>query len=135
MNSKGAEDKICPVPAWLESQGLTEESLRAAVTGLGIEILGALCARAEPASARARLCSLVAQKFTSTMYTELCRYMESRHVQPDLKWPIVPACAKADEEKGGSIVFLGIDGEDEDFVDPAVEERDLEDGKCKMHFS
>uniref|UniRef100_A0A8C4QQC1 C2H2-type domain-containing protein n=1 Tax=Eptatretus burgeri TaxID=7764 RepID=A0A8C4QQC1_EPTBU len=128
MNSKGAEDKICPVPAWLESQGLREESLRAAVTGLGIEILGALCARAEPASARARLCSLVAQKFTSTMYTELCRYMESRHVQPDLKWPIVPSCAKADEETGGSIVILGIDGEDEDYVDPAVEERDLEDG-------
>uniref|UniRef100_UPI00358EC1B0 uncharacterized protein n=1 Tax=Myxine glutinosa TaxID=7769 RepID=UPI00358EC1B0 len=132
MESKGAEDKICPVPAWLEIQGLTEESLRATVTGLGIEILGALCARAEPASARVRLCSLVAQKFTFTMYTELCQYMESRHVQQDLKWPLVPAHGKAHgdeaDEDEESIIFLGMNEEDEDFVDHAVEGRDLDDG-------
>uniref|UniRef100_UPI00358E5145 uncharacterized protein C05D11.13-like isoform X2 n=1 Tax=Myxine glutinosa TaxID=7769 RepID=UPI00358E5145 len=41
-----------PIPGWLEIRSLTERSLRAAVTGLGIEILGALCARADPTSAR-----------------------------------------------------------------------------------
>ena len=65
------------LPAWLEMQGLTEESLRAAVTGLGVEIVGGLCARAEPNPVRVRLRALSARKFTCTMYAELCRYMES----------------------------------------------------------
>uniref|UniRef100_UPI00358E11DE uncharacterized protein n=1 Tax=Myxine glutinosa TaxID=7769 RepID=UPI00358E11DE len=63
--------------SWLEIQALSEESLRAVVTGLGIEIFGALCARAEPAPVRDRLCSLVTQKFNYPMYAELYHFMET----------------------------------------------------------
>uniref|UniRef100_UPI00358FAEBB zinc finger protein 664-like isoform X2 n=1 Tax=Myxine glutinosa TaxID=7769 RepID=UPI00358FAEBB len=76
MDSKRAQDDFCPTPAWLENRGLTKEALRAAVNELGIEILGALCACAEPAPMRARFCSLAARKFTYPMYAELCYFME-----------------------------------------------------------
>ena len=77
MDSRRARRGVGVVPAWLEIQGLSEDSLRATVTGLGIEILGGLCARAEPVTVRARFRTLSARTFTYTMYAELCRYMES----------------------------------------------------------
>uniref|UniRef100_UPI00358E704B THAP domain-containing protein 10-like n=1 Tax=Myxine glutinosa TaxID=7769 RepID=UPI00358E704B len=85
MDSTRAQNGVCPVPAWLEKRDLMVEVVRATVTGLGIEILGALCARAEPALARVRLCSLATQKFTFTMYAKLCRFMESCSAQQSSK--------------------------------------------------
>uniref|UniRef100_A0A8C4R873 C2H2-type domain-containing protein n=1 Tax=Eptatretus burgeri TaxID=7764 RepID=A0A8C4R873_EPTBU len=116
------------IPAWLEIQGLMEESLRAAVTGLGIEILGALCARAEPAAARIRLCSLVPQKFTSKMYAELCRFMETCHVGQMAEWPAVPRCLKDADETRGHAGIQPKNLEDECSVIPEEEAKHLENG-------
>uniref|UniRef100_UPI00358E30FE E3 SUMO-protein ligase ZBED1-like n=1 Tax=Myxine glutinosa TaxID=7769 RepID=UPI00358E30FE len=103
MESTSAGDSGIATPEWLESWGLTEESLRAVVTGLGIEIFGALCARAEPAPVRDRLCSLSTRGFTSTMYAELCRYMESCRAGRASPRTVVPGCANGTEELAGFV--------------------------------
>ena len=108
-----------------------EESLRAAVTGLGIEILGALCARAEPAAARVRLCSLVPQKFTSKMYAELCRFMETCHAGQMAEWPAVPGCLKDADETRGHAGVLPKNLEDEYSVIPEEEAKHLENGESR----
>uniref|UniRef100_A0A8C4QIQ4 C2H2-type domain-containing protein n=1 Tax=Eptatretus burgeri TaxID=7764 RepID=A0A8C4QIQ4_EPTBU len=101
MDSRRDRGGVGLVPAWLEIQGLSEESLRAAVTGLGIEILGALCARAEPPTVRVRLCCLAARKFTYTMYVELCRYMESCRAGRGSELTVVAGRGKPVEEPTG----------------------------------
>uniref|UniRef100_A0A8C4N752 Zinc finger BED domain-containing protein 1-like n=1 Tax=Eptatretus burgeri TaxID=7764 RepID=A0A8C4N752_EPTBU len=111
------------MPTWLESWGLTDESLRAAVTGLGVEILGALCARAEPAPVRLRLCSLSDRMFTSTMYAELCRYMESCRAGRGSERTVVPGHGE------GPAGILRIKIEDED--SSCRLEEDGEDGDQK----
>uniref|UniRef100_A0A8C4QFQ1 C2H2-type domain-containing protein n=1 Tax=Eptatretus burgeri TaxID=7764 RepID=A0A8C4QFQ1_EPTBU len=100
------------VPAWMEIQGLSEESLRAAVTGLGIEILGALCARAEPPTVRVRLCSLSARRFTYTMYVELCRYMESCRAGRGSERTVVPGRGKTAEGGPGGVVRIKVKEEE-----------------------
>uniref|UniRef100_UPI00358E978A uncharacterized protein isoform X3 n=1 Tax=Myxine glutinosa TaxID=7769 RepID=UPI00358E978A len=115
-----------PFPPWLEIQGLTEESLRAVVTELGIEIFGALCARAEPALVRDRLCSLSARKFTFTMYVELCRYMESCRVR---RGPGRTVAMETGGLTGGPHGVLRIRIEDQGLVDPEEKGRLPEDGK------
>uniref|UniRef100_A0A8C4NL44 C2H2-type domain-containing protein n=2 Tax=Eptatretus burgeri TaxID=7764 RepID=A0A8C4NL44_EPTBU len=121
---------VYPIPIWLESQGLTEESLRAAVTELGIEILGALCARAEPPPARVQLCSLAAQKFTSTMYAGLCRFMESCLLsQGPQQLESVTSIKETEGRARGPPGDLWKKGEDKDSVGVKEEERDLEDGR------
>ena len=124
MESRGV---LGPVPTWLEIQGLSEESLRAAVTELGIEILGALCARAEPAPVRIRLCSLATLKFTFTMYAELCRYMESCRAGRASERTVVPRLGKDAEETRQHVGVLLIKAKDEDSVGP--EDR----GKDRVH--
>ena len=124
-----ARGGLGPVPAWLKIQGLTDESLRAAVTGLGIEILGTLCARAEPAPVRVRLCSLSARKFTYTMYSELCRYIESCRAGRGSERTIVPGRGKHGEETGLSAGIQRIKVEDRGPVGPQVAVRDSEDGE------
>ena len=99
----------------MEVQGLSEESLLAVVTGLGIEILGALCARAEPAPVRVRLCSLSARKFTYTMYVELCRYMESCRARRGSERTVVPGYGKDTELTGGPGGVVRIKVEEENF--------------------
>uniref|UniRef100_UPI0035902D2C uncharacterized protein isoform X2 n=1 Tax=Myxine glutinosa TaxID=7769 RepID=UPI0035902D2C len=120
MDLSRTHGSVSPIPDWLVIQGLTEEVLQAAVTELGIEILGALCARAEPAPVRLRLCSLAARKFTTTMYAELCHHMEMYCVRPQSKWTILRGSGKYAEEMGGD-GFLQIKTEDNDFVDPERE--------------
>uniref|UniRef100_UPI00358E225B uncharacterized protein isoform X1 n=1 Tax=Myxine glutinosa TaxID=7769 RepID=UPI00358E225B len=118
-----------PGPAWLKNQGLPEESLRAAITGLGIEIFGALCARAEPAPVRDRLCALSARKFPYTMYAELCRYMESVRAGRISERTFVPGCGG--KEPGVPVIsalVLQIKIEDE-YPGLEEDERDPEDGK------
>uniref|UniRef100_A0A8C4R435 C2H2-type domain-containing protein n=1 Tax=Eptatretus burgeri TaxID=7764 RepID=A0A8C4R435_EPTBU len=114
-----------PTPDWLASQGFTEEVLQAAVTELGTEILGALCARAEPAPVRLRLCSLVARKFTFTMYAELCHYMELCSMRRQLESTNACKCGKDAEETGGPVGkpsgILQIKAQDEASVDPGEE--------------
>ena len=116
MDEMRARGDLGLVPTWMEVQGLSEESLRAAVTGLGIEILGALCARAEPPTVRVQFCSLAARKFPYTMYVELCRYMESCR-------------AGRGSETGGPAGHLRIKVEDSDSVGPEDDRRDPEDGE------
>uniref|UniRef100_A0A8C4QC73 C2H2-type domain-containing protein n=1 Tax=Eptatretus burgeri TaxID=7764 RepID=A0A8C4QC73_EPTBU len=128
MDSTRARGSFASIPAWLEIQNLTEESLRAVITGLGIEILGALCARAEPVPARVRFCSLSARTFTSTMYTELCRYMESCLAGRGSERTVVPGLGKDAEEFGEPAEVLRIKIEDSDSVGPEEEGRDPDDG-------
>uniref|UniRef100_A0A8C4N847 C2H2-type domain-containing protein n=1 Tax=Eptatretus burgeri TaxID=7764 RepID=A0A8C4N847_EPTBU len=97
-----AQNGVCPIPAWLEKRDLMVEVLRATVTGLGIEILGALCARAEPAPVRLRLCYLATQKFTFTMYAKLCWFMES--------------CSAQQSSKPTNISTHGKNGQPEDLI-------------------
>uniref|UniRef100_A0A8C4R7R9 C2H2-type domain-containing protein n=1 Tax=Eptatretus burgeri TaxID=7764 RepID=A0A8C4R7R9_EPTBU len=101
-----------PVPTWMEIQGLPEESLRATVTGLGIEILGALCARAEPPTVRVRLCSLSARKFTYTMYAELCQYMESCRAGRGSERTVVAGRGKTAEGRPGGVVRIKVKEEE-----------------------
>uniref|UniRef100_UPI00358E3DCC uncharacterized protein n=1 Tax=Myxine glutinosa TaxID=7769 RepID=UPI00358E3DCC len=123
MDSMRARRGLCSVPAWLEFQGLSEESLRAVVTGLGVAILGGLCTRAEPAPARVRFRALSARRFTFTftMYAELCRYMES---WPGAEWTVVPG---HELEAGGPPGMARMKEEDEDSVGTEDEEGDSED--------
>ena len=97
------------VPAWLDIQGLTEESLRTAVKEMGIEILGALCARAEPDAVRVRLCSLVTQKFTYTMYAELCCFMESCRAGRGSERTVVAGRGKTAEGRPGGVVQIKVE--------------------------
>uniref|UniRef100_A0A8C4QHC6 HTH CENPB-type domain-containing protein n=1 Tax=Eptatretus burgeri TaxID=7764 RepID=A0A8C4QHC6_EPTBU len=119
------------VPAWMEIQGLSEESLRAAVTGLGIEILGALCARAEPPTVRVRLCSLSARRFTYTMYVELCRYMESCRAGRGSERTVVPGRGKTAEGGPGGVVRIKVKEEEGSLGPP--EGRDPEHEMCDDH--
>uniref|UniRef100_UPI00358E6D37 uncharacterized protein n=1 Tax=Myxine glutinosa TaxID=7769 RepID=UPI00358E6D37 len=112
------------VPAWLKIQGLSEESLRALVTEMGIEIFGALCARDEPAPVRVRLCALATRKFTFTMYAELCRYMETCRAGRGSGWTVAM-------ETGRPTGDMRIKGEESDSVVPEDARRDLEDGEQK----
>uniref|UniRef100_UPI00358F72E4 uncharacterized protein n=1 Tax=Myxine glutinosa TaxID=7769 RepID=UPI00358F72E4 len=111
------------VPTWLKIQGLSEESLRSAITGLGIEIFGALCARAEPAPVRDLLCSLSARKFTFTMYVELCRYMDSCRAGRRSGRTVVTGRGMFAEETEGPPGDLEVKIEDEDSVGREEEER------------
>ena len=110
MARTGGRGDLGPVPTWMEIQGLSEESLRAAVTGLGIEILGALCARAEPPTVRDQLCSLAARRFTYTMYVELCRYMESCRAGRGSERTVVAGRGKTAEGRPGGVVQIKVEG-------------------------
>uniref|UniRef100_UPI00358FEC8C uncharacterized protein n=1 Tax=Myxine glutinosa TaxID=7769 RepID=UPI00358FEC8C len=127
---RGQGSSISVIPAWLESQGLPKASLRAVVRGLGIEILGALCARAEPAPARIRLCFLATLKFTSTMYAILCRFMESCHARTSSELTNVSRYEN-DSEIGRPAGVLWIKVEDEYSFGPAEKTRDSEVNKLK----
>uniref|UniRef100_UPI0035900FB4 zinc finger protein 134-like n=1 Tax=Myxine glutinosa TaxID=7769 RepID=UPI0035900FB4 len=114
MDTRRARCGLGRVRAWLENQGLPEESLRASVMGLGIEIFGALCARAEPAPVRDRFRALSARMFTFTMFAELCRYMESFRARRRSERTVVSRRGKYVEETGGPDEVLWIEDEDED---------------------
>uniref|UniRef100_UPI00358E6924 uncharacterized protein isoform X2 n=1 Tax=Myxine glutinosa TaxID=7769 RepID=UPI00358E6924 len=129
MDETRARCSLSLVPTWLEVQGLPEESLRATITGLGIEIFGALCARAEPAPVRVQLCALSARMFTVTMYAELCRYMESVRARRRSGRTVVSRRGKDVEETGGPAGALQIKVEQEEYS--GLEHgRDPEDGLC-----
>uniref|UniRef100_A0A8C4PZS8 HTH CENPB-type domain-containing protein n=1 Tax=Eptatretus burgeri TaxID=7764 RepID=A0A8C4PZS8_EPTBU len=125
LNSRRLRGSIRPIPAWLENQGVAAEALQAVITGLGTEILGVLCARAQPTTARVQLCSLAAQTFTTTMYAELCRFMESCSAPQGSEQAIVSRCQKDVEEMGGSPGVLEIKVEYEDSF--PEEKKDLKD--------
>uniref|UniRef100_UPI00358DE08E zinc finger protein 239-like n=1 Tax=Myxine glutinosa TaxID=7769 RepID=UPI00358DE08E len=115
---RATQGGLGPLPVWLELQGLSEESLRAAVTGLGVEILGGLCARAEPAPVRVRFRALSARKFTCTMYAELCWYMESCRAEQGSERTFIPGRSEDFEESGGSGGVLRMQSEDKDSIGP-----------------
>uniref|UniRef100_UPI00358E9300 oocyte zinc finger protein XlCOF26-like n=1 Tax=Myxine glutinosa TaxID=7769 RepID=UPI00358E9300 len=138
MDTRRARGDLGPVPAWLKTQGLTEESLRAAVTGLGVEILRGLCARAEPAPVRFRIRALSARKVTCTMYVELCRYMESCCAWREAEWTVEPGCGEDGEDTQGRDGELNANGgpagvrikiEDQYLVGPVDKGNYLEDGR------
>uniref|UniRef100_UPI00358FDAD3 zinc finger protein 239-like n=1 Tax=Myxine glutinosa TaxID=7769 RepID=UPI00358FDAD3 len=124
MESVRARSGLGLVPAWLKIQGLSEESLRAVVMGLGIEIFGALCARAEPAPVRDRFCALATRKFTFTMYAKLCRYMEACRAGQGSGWTVAL-------ETGRPTGDMRIKGEESDTFVLEDDRRDLEDGEQK----
>uniref|UniRef100_UPI00358DF1F0 zinc finger BED domain-containing protein 4-like n=1 Tax=Myxine glutinosa TaxID=7769 RepID=UPI00358DF1F0 len=103
--------------SWLEIPGLPEESLRAVVTGLGVDLFGGLCARGEPAPVRDRLCALSARKFTFTMHAELSRYMESCRAGRGSERTAVPGRGSDVEEGHDADGVVRIKVEDEDPVD------------------
>ena len=84
------------------------------VTELGIEIFGALCARAEPPTVRDQLCSLSARKFTFTMYAELCRYMESCRAGRGSERTVVAGRGKTAEGGPGGVVRIKVKEEEEE---------------------
>uniref|UniRef100_A0A8C4QVC1 Uncharacterized protein n=1 Tax=Eptatretus burgeri TaxID=7764 RepID=A0A8C4QVC1_EPTBU len=136
MDSRRARRGLGVVPAWLEIQGLSEDSLRATVTGLGIEILGGLCARAEPATVRVRFRYLSARRFTYTMYAELCRYMESCRAWRGSEWAVVPGHDMDAEGTGRPAAMLRMKEEDEDSVCDEDPEEDGWDGQTDtQHIS
>uniref|UniRef100_UPI00358EC6A5 uncharacterized protein isoform X2 n=1 Tax=Myxine glutinosa TaxID=7769 RepID=UPI00358EC6A5 len=126
MDCARTNSRIGDIPAWLESRGLPEESLRAVVMGLGIEIFGVLCARAEPAPARVRLCSLSTREFTLAMYAKLCCFMESCIARKGSEQLVVPGCDN-DSEKVGRTEVLQVKVEDGYLVDPEEEGSYTED--------
>uniref|UniRef100_UPI00358F43F2 zinc finger protein 664-like n=1 Tax=Myxine glutinosa TaxID=7769 RepID=UPI00358F43F2 len=126
MDCARTNSRIGDIPAWLESRGLPEESLRAVVMGLGIEIFGVLCARAEPAPARVRLCSLSTREFTLAMYAKLCCFMESCIARKGSEQLVVPGCDN-DSEKVGRTEVLQVKVEEEYLVDPEEEGSYTED--------
>uniref|UniRef100_UPI0035901FDB GDNF-inducible zinc finger protein 1-like isoform X1 n=2 Tax=Myxine glutinosa TaxID=7769 RepID=UPI0035901FDB len=118
-----------PVPAWLESQDLTAEALRAVVVGLGNAILTALCVYTESSPVRNKLDSLSLRKFTPTMYAALCHFMDSCFEELGLEQLVVPESGK-DAESGGSAGDIWMNMEEDDYsVVPEEEERDPEDGE------
>uniref|UniRef100_UPI00358E0C20 uncharacterized protein n=1 Tax=Myxine glutinosa TaxID=7769 RepID=UPI00358E0C20 len=122
MDSTRTNSRIGVIPAWLESRGLPEESLQAAVKGLGIEILRLLCAHAESAQSRVRLCSVSKQTFTLIMYAKLCCFMESCFDRKGSEQPAVSGCEN-DSEMERHIEVLQVKVEDEYLVDPEEKER------------
>uniref|UniRef100_UPI00358EAEAB gastrula zinc finger protein XlCGF7.1-like n=1 Tax=Myxine glutinosa TaxID=7769 RepID=UPI00358EAEAB len=124
MESVKGRSGLGLVPAWLKFQCLSEESLRALVTEMGIEIFGALCARAEPAQVRVQLCALATRKFTFTMYAELCRRMETCRAGRGTGWTVAM-------ETGRPIGDMRIKVEESDSFVPENDRGDLEDGEQK----
>ena len=135
MESRRVRGDLGPVPTWMEIQGLSEESLRAAVTGLGVEILGALCARAEPPTVWVRLCSLSARRFTYTMYVELCRYMESCRAGRGSERIVVPRRGEDVEEPEGPGGVHRVRIEDKDSIGPQEEDVDPVFGELRFQFT
>ena len=129
MDCTRTHSRIGVIPAWLEGRGLPEESLQAAVKGLGIEILRGLCAHAKPTLARVRLCSLSTQTFPLIMYAKLCCFMESFIDRKGSEQPVVPGCEN-DSEMVGRIEILQVKVEDEFLVGPEEEGSYTED--CKL---
>uniref|UniRef100_A0A8C4NNQ2 HTH CENPB-type domain-containing protein n=1 Tax=Eptatretus burgeri TaxID=7764 RepID=A0A8C4NNQ2_EPTBU len=125
---------LAPVPTWLEIQGLMEESLQAAVTGLGIKILGTLCAGAKSTATKVRLRFLAARKFTDTMYAELCLYMDSCLARLGSERTIAPGHGNDAKEMeapgGGPSGGMRIMRDDEDSGAPKAKRRGFEDGGC-----
>uniref|UniRef100_A0A8C4QMI7 DUF4817 domain-containing protein n=1 Tax=Eptatretus burgeri TaxID=7764 RepID=A0A8C4QMI7_EPTBU len=126
MDCTRTHSRIGVIPAWLESRGLPEESLQAAVKGLGTEILRGLCAHAKPTLARVRLCSLSTQTFPLTMYVKLCCFMESFIDRKGSEQPVVRGCEN-DSEMVGRIEILQVKVEDEFLVGPKEEGSYTED--------
>uniref|UniRef100_A0A8C4Q9N0 C2H2-type domain-containing protein n=1 Tax=Eptatretus burgeri TaxID=7764 RepID=A0A8C4Q9N0_EPTBU len=136
MDEMRARGDLGLVPAWMDVLGLTEESLRAAVTGLGVEIFGALCARAKPAPVRVQLCSLAALKFTFTMYAELCQYMESCRAERGSERLVEPGSGRGKfaELTGGPDGVVRIEVEHE-HLGLEEDERNLENGNRKKNVT
>uniref|UniRef100_A0A8C4QH14 Uncharacterized protein n=1 Tax=Eptatretus burgeri TaxID=7764 RepID=A0A8C4QH14_EPTBU len=126
MYSLRAGGDLGSVPAWLETQNLAKESLRAAVIGMGTEILALLCARADPAPVRVQLRYLSTRKFTDIMYADLCRYMDMICTQ-DSKQNLGPLSKLEDmdpERFSGVVRNKG-----EDSIDPELAGRNPRDGR------